>query len=226
MDSADWTAASQFKRAKFPDLQPRAYRIAQGFDSAAAIVIDGEIRAAAAEERFTREKATGAFPIKCDPLLYRARTASIYLRSITLHTAFVTNPTEASSKRIRTRARNTGKCIDAKYKKSCSRNSLELRMRRRSLSRVPHHVAHAASAYYPSGFSDALILVSDGMGEVDSMTVFSARGTDLTALTRVPAAHSLGSLYGVFTLYLGFKFNMDEYKIMGLAPHGNPARLS
>ena len=89
---------------------------------------------------------------------------------------------------------------------------------------IQHHLAHAASAFFPSGFPESLILITDGMGEVESMTVLSANGTKMKILQTVPAAHSIGSLYGIFTLYFGFKFNMDEYKIMGLAPHGDPDR--
>ena len=89
---------------------------------------------------------------------------------------------------------------------------------------VPHHLAHAASAFYPSGFEESLILVSDGMGEVHSMSVAVGQGTEIRILKQVPAFHSLGILYGIFTLYLGFYMNMDEYKVMGLAPYGNPRR--
>lgn len=211
----------QFKRAKFPDLRPRAYRIAQGFDSAAAIVIDGDIRAAAAEERFTREKATGAFPINA--IRYCIEHAGIDLSEVDYFAhGFCYEPHRAQFEAHPYSSAQYRELYRREVQERLLSEKLGIEDADRKLVRVPHHVAHAASTYYPSGFSDALILVSDGMGEVDSMTVFSARGTDLTALTRVPAAHSLGSLYGVFTLYLGFKFNMDEYKIMGLAPHGDP----
>src|SRR5207302_9756533 len=90
---------------------------------------------------------------------------------------------------------------------------------------VPHHLAHAASALYPSGFDEALILISDGMGEIHSMTVAVGSGTEMTVLAQIPAFHSLGILYGVFTLYLGFYMGSDEYKVMGLAPYGNADRF-
>ena len=85
---------------------------------------------------------------------------------------------------------------------------------------VPHHLAHAASAFYQSGFDEALVMVSDGMGEVDSMTMYAVSGNKFDLLAKVPSFHSLGVLYSVFTLYFGFDFNMDEYKVMGLAPFG------
>ena len=89
---------------------------------------------------------------------------------------------------------------------------------------VEHHLAHAASAFYTSGFRDALILISDGMGKIHSMTVRGS-GRRYAVTAPVPALHSLGILYGVFTLYLGFAFGVDEYKVMGLAPYGNPAQF-
>ncbi|MET8544272.1 carbamoyltransferase C-terminal domain-containing protein [Kitasatospora sp. NPDC004799] len=90
---------------------------------------------------------------------------------------------------------------------------------------VPHHLAHAASAYYPSGFGDALVVVSDGLGERNSATVYAA-GRGFETLAEVPAHSSLGLLYGLFTLYLGFAFGDGEYKVMGLAPHGDPNRYT
>src|SRR5437867_2313470 len=89
---------------------------------------------------------------------------------------------------------------------------------------VLHHLAHAASAFYPSGFDESLILVSDGMGEVHSMMIAVGQGTDIKVVKQIPALHSLGTLYGVFTYYLGFYMGLDEYKVMGLAPYGNPRR--
>jgi carbamoyltransferase len=90
---------------------------------------------------------------------------------------------------------------------------------------VPHHLAHAASAYYPSGYDDALVLVADGMGETESLSVIAGTGGKLEVLHRIPALHSLGTLYGVFTLYLGFDMMMDEYKVMGLAAFGDRRRF-
>src|SRR5438552_1852251 len=89
---------------------------------------------------------------------------------------------------------------------------------------VLHHLAHAASAFYPSGFDESLILVSDGMGEVHSMMIAVGQGTDIKVVKQIPALHSLVTLYGVFTYYLGFYMGLDEYKVMGLAPYGNPRR--
>src|SRR2546430_8652283 len=85
-------------------------------------------------------------------------------------------------------------------------------------------MAHAASAFYLSGFDDALIVVADGMGEIESLTVAVGEGDAIRVLRRYSIRESLGILYSVFTLYLGFEMMMDEYKVMGLAPYGDPGR--
>ncbi len=89
---------------------------------------------------------------------------------------------------------------------------------------VPHHMAHAASAFYLSGFDDSLIVIADGMGEIESLTVAVGEGDAIRVLRRYSIPQSLGILYSVFTLYLGFEMMMDEYKVMGLAPYGDPGR--
>ena len=90
---------------------------------------------------------------------------------------------------------------------------------------VSHHLAHAASAFFLSGFDESLILVADGMGEFHSTTIAIGSGNDIRIIEQTPTLNSLGILYGVFTLYLGFYMNFDEYKVMGLAPYGNPRRF-
>jgi carbamoyltransferase len=89
---------------------------------------------------------------------------------------------------------------------------------------VEHHRAHALSAVVPSGFSRGLAVVSDGMGEVDSLSVYRFQGAELEKLHSQPIAASLGILYSIGTRFLGFQFNNDEYKVMGLAPYGDPER--
>src|SRR5262249_46812338 len=89
-----------------------------------------------------------------------------------------------------------------------------------------HHLAHAASAYFTSGWDECLTVVVDGMGEVHAATVYHARNNQLRKLHEISALHSIGILYSLITLHLGFDFNGDEYKIMGLAPYGDPGRYS
>src|SRR6202020_217988 len=89
---------------------------------------------------------------------------------------------------------------------------------------VDHHLAHAASAFFTSGWDECLVIVIDGMGEAHGTTIYVAREGHLEPVHRISAADSIGILYSVITLHLGFDFNSDEYKVMGLAPYGDPDR--
>lgn len=97
--------------------------------------------------------------------------------------------------------------------------------RRRRFHQVNHHLAHAASAYFTSGWDECLVVVMDGMGEVQSATLYHAHANQLDKLAEISANDSIGIFYSLITFHLGFDFNSDEYKIMGLAPYGDPARF-
>ena len=211
-----------FKRSRFADLDNRYSRICQGFDSAAVLVNDTGVVAAAAEERFVRTKATGEFPLNAINYCLDSGKKSINDLDCIAH-AFDYRPYKALYDRDDLAASQYQQVYDPS-------NQLELLgqhfplvedWRQRFVS-VPHHLAHAASAYYPSGFTEALIVVADGMGEMEGVTVAVGSGDNIEILQTIPSINSLGILYSVFTLYLGFEFNMDEYKVMGLAPYGNP----
>jgi carbamoyltransferase len=213
-----------YKEMKFPGLSAREYRVAQGFDSAAALVTDAGIAAAAAEERFTRDKATGAFPSHA--IRYCLREAGLTLAQVDyVAHGFSYGP----FKHYFAETDDTREQYDHVYSPEVQARNLEEYFPgvdwREKLVPVAHHLTHAASTFYPSGFPEALIFVSDGMGEISSMTVAVGQGTEIRILREVSALHSLGILYGVFTLYLGFYFGVDEYKVMGLAPYGNPRQL-
>jgi carbamoyltransferase len=92
------------------------------------------------------------------------------------------------------------------------------------IRQVQHHLSHAASAHFTSGWPESLVVVIDAMGEAESISVYHANGDALKLLHAIPSTDSVGILYSLVTLHLGFDFNADEYKIMGLAPYGNPAR--
>jgi carbamoyltransferase len=212
-----------FKKRELPNLEDRNYRIAQGFDSAAALVRDGEVIAAAAEERFTGDKATGAFPVQAIQYCLQAGNLKPEDVDYVAH-GFSYEPFKSffeGEPYLR-------KQYDEVYSPEIQKRLLDQHFPSAGWSEkfvpVLHHLAHAASAFYPSGFDEALILVSDGMGEVHSMTVAVGQGKDIKILKQIPALHSLGSLYGVFTYYLGFWMGLDEYKVMGLAPYGDPRR--
>lgn len=217
--------AMAFKQDEFPGLDLREYRIVQGQDSAAALVIDGDIIAAAAEERFNGRKHSGAFP--AGAIRYCAAEAGIGVRDID---AFV-HAFDYGAYRFHHTLSDLAK---RRYRKVYSREAIlelfgrslpEVENREEKLHHVEHHIAHAASAYYTSGWDECLVAVLDGMGEVHSITVWHACDGRLENLHKQSANNSLGVLYSLVTLHLGFDFNSDEYKIMGLAPYGDPAKF-
>ncbi len=212
-----------FKKAHWPNLDEREYRISQGHDSAAALVIDGELVAAVAEERLNRKKHTGDFP--ANAIRYCLSEAGITLDEIDelAHGFDYSNYQKLYSLDP----------ITAKlYHEVFSREALLKFVERdfpgfpaERVHNVSHHLAHAASAYFTSGWDECLVVVIDGMGEAHSVTVYHAHDGKLDVVHRLSSADSIGVLYSLVTLHLGFDFNSDEYKIMGLAPYGNPERF-
>ncbi len=201
-------------------MDPREYRISQGYDSAAALVVDGKLIAAAAQERFSRKKHTGDFPI--DAIQFCLREAGLSIEDVDeIAHGFDYSPysqlysLDPDSSRL--------------YQKVFSKEALVRQVhccfpdfRDEKIQPVGHHLAHAASAALTSGWDECLVVVNDAMGEVQSLTVFQFRGGEFKKLREIPANDSIGILYSLVTLHLGFDFNSDEYKIMGLAPYGDP----
>jgi carbamoyltransferase len=212
--------AVNFKRSRFPGLDRRELRIAQGFDSAAALLRDGRVEFAVAEERLVREKATGAFPVAAISRCLEHAHLDPRDLDYVAH-GFDYAPHHASFQEDPFYRDQFAEVYDSRLQVELLDKHFPGVDWQSKFVAVPHHLAHAASAFYQSGFEEALVMVSDGMGEVDSMTMYSATGNKFNLLARIPAFHSMGVLYSVFTLYLGFDFNMDEYKIMGLAPYGD-----
>ncbi len=213
-----------FKKKHFPGLSRREYRIAQGFDSAAALVNENGVVAAASEERFSRVKTTGAFPRYA--INYCLSAGNLKLENIDyIAHGFNYEPVKEyfeGDDHLKTLYKEV---YAPEVQREVIREFYPEFDADAKFYPVTHHLAHAASAFYPSGYNEALILISDGMGEIHSITVAVGRGKDIEVLKQVSASHSLGILYGVFTLYLGFFFGLDEYKVMGLAPYGNPRRF-
>ena len=213
--------AVPFKRAQFPGLDEREYRMTQGMDAAAALVIDGEVIAAAEEERFTGKKHTGDFPIHAVNFCLKAAGISIDQIDALAHGFDYFAYRELYRK---------DEVSAALYEQVLSRESL-LRQVSRSFSRFPedrvvsvgHHLAHASSAAYTSGWDECLVVVNDAMGETESLSVFDFHDRELEKICTISANDSIGILYSLVTLHLGFDFNSDEYKIMGLAPYGDPS---
>jgi carbamoyltransferase len=211
-----------FKKAHWPGLEEREYRISQGHDSAAVLLVDGEVVAGAAEERFSRKKHTGDFPIGA--IQYCLDAAGIKIGDVDeIAHGFDYSPYRAMYMLDKTSA--------IQYDEVFSREKLLQEVKQHlptfspdKVHQVNHHLAHAASAYYTSGWDECLIVVLDGMGEAHSVTAYRAKGNQIDKLAEITAKDSIGILYSVITLHLGFDFNSDEYKIMGLAPYGDPSR--
>ncbi|MGA2634752.1 MAG: carbamoyltransferase C-terminal domain-containing protein [Terracidiphilus sp.] len=215
--------AMPFKRETWPGLEEREYRIAQGMDAAAALVVDGKLVAAAEQERFSGKKATGSFPI--DAIRFCLKEAGIKINEID-EIAHGFNYAPYRDLYLKDE-------VSAKlYNKVFSREALLAQVRRdlpgfpeEKVFSVGHHMAHAASAAYTSGWDECLVVVNDAMGEVESLSVYDFDDGYLEKIHTVGANDSMGILYSLVTLHLGFDFNSDEYKIMGLAPYGKPARF-
>jgi len=214
----------RFKQRAFPHLSSRQLRITQGFDAAAALVTRHGIQAAAAEERFTGEKATGAFPVNA--IRYCLDAGGITTDAIDyIAHGFSYEPFQSFFQQEALLKQQFAEVYSRAAQIAVAQQHFPSWDWNTKLISVPHHTAHAASAFYLSGFDESLILVSDGMGEFHSATVAVGRGNEIHIVKEISGVHSLGILYGVFTLYLGFYMGLDEYKVMGLAPYGNPRRF-
>lgn len=215
----------RFKKRELPQLSPRYDRIVQGLDSAAALVTREGVKAAAAEERFTGDKGTGAFPAHA--IQYCLKSAGIAVNDIDyLGHSFSYEPFRSvyeESESDFTR-RQFAEVYSRTAQLQCLDRHLPDADWSRKLVQVPHHLAHAASAFYATDFEESLILIADGMGELDSTTIAVGHKTGIKIVKRIRALHSLGIFYSVFTFYLGFHMNLDEYKVMGLAPYGDARR--
>ncbi|MGC5016430.1 carbamoyltransferase family protein [Streptosporangium sp. DT93] len=210
------------KKDMLPGLDPREQRLVQGLESAAALVGEDGVIAASAQERHDGVKGTGGFP--ADAVEACLRVAGVSLDDVDfLAHGFRYEPSPAFERDDLVR-----RWYREVYSEQVQLDILASRYPghdwSRKLVRVPHHLAHAASAYHLSGFSDALVLVADGMGEAESISVMSGRDGRLEVLRTYPIGASLGILYSVVTHYLGFLPGMDEYKVMGLAPYGDASR--
>ncbi|MCI0539713.1 MAG: hypothetical protein L0Z50_31275 [Verrucomicrobiales bacterium] len=204
-------------------------------DSAAALVRDGEIVAAAQEERFTRKKHDPGFPANAtayclgaaktgaggvDRVVFYEKPFLKFERLIETYLAFA--PRGFASFR---------KAMPLWISEKLFQRDLLLRelagiapalADKAKLRFCEHHFSHAASAYYPAPFQSALVLTMDGVGEWTTTSAALGQGNDLRILKEIHFPHSLGLLYSAFTYYTGFKVNSGEYKAMGLAPYGEP----
>lgn len=197
-------------------------------DSAAALLKDGEIFAAAQEERFTRKKHDSDFPRNA--IEYCLREAGISVDQLT-HVVFYEKPFVKFERILETYL-----CLSPRGLTQYLQ-ALPLWLTKRlwmgddigeelgyqgDVLFAEHHESHAASAFFPSPFEEAAVLTVDGVGEWSTTTYGVGKGNDLNILAELRFPHSLGLLYSAFTYYTGFKVNSAEYKVMGLAPYGEP----
>jgi carbamoyltransferase len=200
-------------------------------DSAAAIVVDGEIVAAAQEERFTRKKHDPGFPAKAAE--YCLNEAGIRPEKLDF-IAFYDKPLLKFERLLETELAFAPSGIRSFVMAMPVWLREKLMMRRMIRGGMPgksgapllfmdHHESHAASAFFPSPFEEAAILTLDGVGEWTTTASGIGRGNKIDLTQHLQFPHSLGLLYSAFTYYCGFKVNSGEYKLMGLAPYGKPA---
>ena len=205
-------------------------------DSAAALVEDGAIVAAAQEERFNRKKHFAGFPVEA--VLYCLDEAGCTLDDVD-HIAFYDKPFLKFERLLETylsfaprgyrsfamaipvwiKEKLFQKSLLAKELQALASNGADIESK---LLFTEHHQSHAASAFYPSPFQEAAVLTMDGVGEWATTSLSVGSGNKLEMVREIHFPHSLGLLYSAFTYYTGFKVNSGEYKVMGLAPYGEP----
>lgn len=204
-------------------------------DSAAAIVQQGKIVAAAQEERFTRKKQDASFPKNAiqycleesglsidelDAVVFYDKPLLKFERLLETYYNYAPKGWQSFLKAIPVWLKEKmflKKLLYDGLKEVGSYDKKQLK-----LLFPEHHLSHVASAFYPSAFEHAAILTIDGVGEWATATICEGKGKDIRILKEMKFPHSVGLLYSSFTYYLGFKVNSGEYKLMGLAPYGNP----
>ena len=204
-------------------------------DSAAAIIVDGKIIAAAQEERFTRKKHDSSYPYNAvefvlkfaklklsevDHIVFYEKPFLKFERLLETYVAFAPRGFKQFTKSMPTwlREKLFQKNMLMKLLKEHDHNFKD----EKRIYFSEHHLSHAASAFFPSPFNEAIVLTADGVGEWATTTVAIGAGKDLSIKKEIHFPHSLGLLYSAFTYYTGFKVNSGEYKLMGLAPYGEP----
>ena len=204
-------------------------------DSAATILIDGKIIAAAQEERFTRKKHDSNYPFNAvdfvlnfanlklsdiDYIVFYEKPFLKFERLLETYVAF-------SPSGFKSFCTSMPIWLGEKlFQKKMIFNKLKKHDKNfNNINKIyfsEHHLSHAASAYFPSSFDEAIVLTADGVGEWATTTVALGKGSQLEILKEIHFPHSLGLLYSAFTYFVGFKVNSGEYKLMGLAPYGSP----
>ena len=204
-------------------------------DSAAALIQDGRILSAVQEERFTRKKHDASFPVNAinfclshaglhlqdiDFVSFYDKPFLKFERILETYLAFAPRGFQSFNMSIPIWLREKLFQKDL-LRKKFQNFDLDFDWKNKLLF-TEHHLSHAASAFFPSPFDDALVLTMDGVGEWATTSVAIGSGNNLKVIKEIHFPHSLGLLYSAFTYYLGFRVNSGEYKVMGLAPYGEP----
>ena len=204
-------------------------------DSAATIIINGKIIAAAQEERFTRKKHDSSYPFhaiefvldfakiklsEVDEIIFFEKPFLKFERLLETYVAFAPKGFKSFCMSMPIWLK------DKLFQKKMLFNELKKNDKKfNDINKIyfsDHHLSHAASAFFPSPFEEAIVLTADGVGEWATTTVAIGKGNNLEIKKEIHFPHSLGLLYSAFTYYTGFKVNSGEYKLMGLAPYGKP----
>ena len=204
-------------------------------DSAASLIKDGNIISAAQEERFTRIKHDSSYPYNAvkfvlnnskldisdvDHIVFYEKPFLKFERLLETYVAFAPKGFKSFSKAMPIWLRD--KLFQKKMIMDCLKRHNSNFKNENKILFSEHHLSHAASAFYPSPFDEAVILTADGVGEWATTTVAIGKNNNLEIKKELHFPHSLGLLYSAFTYYTGFKVNSGEYKLMGLAPYGTP----
>ena len=204
-------------------------------DSAAALIQDGKIISAAQEERFTRKKHDSGFPTNAinfvlnfsnvklneiDHIVFYEKPFLKFERLLETYVAFAPKGFQSFSRAMPLWLKE--KLFQKKFIFDHLKNIDKVFKDETKLLFSEHHLSHAASAFYPSPFEEAIILTADGVGEWATTTVAIGKKNNVEIKKELHFPHSLGLLYSAFTYYTGFKVNSGEYKLMGLAPYGKP----
>ena len=216
--------AVAYRKRSIHGLSEVEEKMCQGLDSAAVLLSDGEIVSAAEEERFNLDKHTCAFPFNSINFCLNESKVSIKDLDFICHgfdfaeLRFLYEIDEFSKKYY-------DHILSPEAQIKLFQDHFNLKEIKDKFIPVRHHTAHAASTFYPSNFNKALIIVADGIGEIDSISIYIGEGKNIRALQHYNIFSSLGIFYSIITSHLGFEVNSDEYKTMGLAPYGDPERF-
>lgn len=214
---------ADFQRSHWPGLDERDYLISPGNDAAAVLVVDGELLAAAREESFNRRPHTGDFPIQAIQYCLSHEKLGYEDIDLLVHSYDYSEYEELYLQ---------GGITEELYRTVLSKQALLAKVKRylpnfpeNRVEQVPHHLAHAASAYFRSGWEEGVVLVADDLNVGPAVTVYHARGPELKEIQEIFAPNSIGIFFGLVAMHLGFDFSGAQDKVIHLSRNGDPERF-